>query len=98
MGHGHAHPEDSRAASVRLAWVLALTAAYMVAELVGGLLSHSLAKLDPPAWLLPMYFRPGDSLVGYIVGNSADVFTYLFGSRLPGWTLTGRHSTSIQGH
>jgi len=52
MGHGHAHPEDSRAASVRLAWVLALTAAYMVAELVGGLLSHSLALLADAGHML----------------------------------------------
>src|SRR6185369_7497794 len=52
MAHGHAHPEDSRAASVRLAWVLALTAAYMVAELVGGLLSHSLALLADAGHML----------------------------------------------
>ncbi|HEX5042096.1 MAG TPA: cation diffusion facilitator family transporter [Candidatus Polarisedimenticolaceae bacterium] len=52
MGHGHPHPEDSRAASVRLAWVLALTAAYMVVELVGGLLSHSLALLADAGHML----------------------------------------------
>ncbi|HUF76621.1 MAG TPA: cation diffusion facilitator family transporter [Longimicrobiales bacterium] len=39
--HQHGHGE----VSTRLGWVLGLTAAFMVAELVGGLLSNSLALL-----------------------------------------------------
>ena len=52
MGHGHAHADDAHAGSRRLAWVLALTAAYMVAELVGGLLSRSLALLADAGHML----------------------------------------------
>jgi cobalt-zinc-cadmium efflux system protein len=46
-GHGaHPHRAGGRAeVSARLSWVLGLTAAFMVAELVGGLLSGSLALL-----------------------------------------------------
>lgn len=49
--HGHGHDADSHLShgraevSARLSWVLGLTAAFMVAELVGGLLSGSLALL-----------------------------------------------------
>jgi cobalt-zinc-cadmium efflux system protein len=49
--HGHEHGSHPRGAperaevSTRLRWVLGLTATFMVAELVGGLLSNSLALL-----------------------------------------------------
>jgi cobalt-zinc-cadmium efflux system protein len=49
MAHGHANADDG---SRRLAWVLALTAVYMVAELVGGLLSSSLALLADAGHML----------------------------------------------
>jgi cobalt-zinc-cadmium efflux system protein len=48
----HAHADDARLASSRLTWVLCLTAAYMVAELVGGLLSGSLALLADAGHML----------------------------------------------
>lgn len=48
MSHGHAHHNCSTSKSVqtrRLAFALALAVAYMVAEVIGGLLSNSLALL-----------------------------------------------------
>lgn len=46
MGHGHHHHHDKRQQSVRrLALTLALTSSYMVAEVVGGIMSGSLALL-----------------------------------------------------
>lgn len=46
MSHDHGHRHDSRAGSRRrLAWTLALAAGYTVAEIVGGLLTNSLALL-----------------------------------------------------
>jgi len=50
-GHGHHHHHGDGNAS-RLAVVLALTALYMVAEVVGGLLSHSLALLADAGHML----------------------------------------------
>lgn len=56
--HGHTHDPNPHAPrgrgelSVRLKWVLALTATFMVAELVGGLLSHSLALLADAGHML----------------------------------------------
>ena len=61
MGHGHAHegsvhphgPGTTRTGSrSRLAIVLALVATYMVAEVVGGLLSNSLALLADAGHML----------------------------------------------
>lgn len=64
MGHGHAHegsghPHDSHGPATtrtgsrrRLAIVLALVASYMVAEVVGGLLSNSLALLADAGHML----------------------------------------------
>ncbi len=55
-GHGHSHaPARGEAAARnrrRLTWVLALAAAYMVAELVGGLLANSLALLADAGHML----------------------------------------------
>jgi cobalt-zinc-cadmium efflux system protein len=54
-GHGHALPKSGSAAGrhkSRLAWALALTATYMVAEVVGGLLTGSLALLADAAHML----------------------------------------------
>jgi cobalt-zinc-cadmium efflux system protein len=54
MAHAHAEPHahGARHASRRLALVLAITAGYMVAELVGGLLSNSLALLADAGHML----------------------------------------------
>ena len=52
-GHGHHHHHgDANANAGRLAIVLVLTAIYMVAELVGGVLSHSLALLADAGHML----------------------------------------------
>jgi len=58
--HGHAHPHDHGRrepvgrgeVSTRLTWVLAITAVFMVAEAVGGVLSGSLALLADAGHML----------------------------------------------
>jgi cobalt-zinc-cadmium efflux system protein len=51
--HGNALGPSARAeVSARLVWVLALTASFMVAELIGGLLSNSLALLADAGHML----------------------------------------------
>lgn len=49
MGHGHSHHHH---ATRRLAWVLALTAGFAIIEVVGGLLSNSLALLADAGHML----------------------------------------------
>jgi len=49
--HSHAHGRGS-ADRRRLAWTLALSAVYMLAELIGGLLTHSLALLADAGHML----------------------------------------------
>jgi cobalt-zinc-cadmium efflux system protein len=44
-GAGHAHRHDGDGSGGKLVWVLAITAIFMVAEVVGGVLSNSLALL-----------------------------------------------------
>jgi len=50
--HAHAHTTDSQAAQSRLLLVLGLTAVYLVAEVVGGVLTGSLALLADSGHLL----------------------------------------------
>lgn len=50
--HGHSHGVASARNRKRLAWTLALAAVYMVAELVGGLMSNSLALLADAGHML----------------------------------------------
>ena len=52
MGHSHAHHADTADARRRLALVLVLTAAFMVAEVVGGLIAGSLALLADAGHML----------------------------------------------
>lgn len=51
-GHGHDHARSSRENARRLAWTLALQAAYLVAEAVGGWLANSLALLADAGHML----------------------------------------------
>ena len=44
-GHGHAHEHDERMSERRLIWAMALTGTFMLAEVVGGILSGSLALI-----------------------------------------------------
>lgn len=50
--HGHHHPDADGSNTRRLSVVLALTALYMVAEAVGGWLSHSLALIADAGHML----------------------------------------------
>ncbi|MFO1364838.1 MAG: cation transporter, partial [Burkholderiales bacterium] len=53
--HGHAHAHDAPAdggGERRLLWVLALTAAFMVAEAIGGWLAGSLALIADAGHML----------------------------------------------
>jgi len=56
--HGHPHHQhgdgsgDRQELGARLGWVLALTATFMVAEVAGGLISHSLALLADAGHML----------------------------------------------
>ena len=52
MGHSHAHHADTADARRRLALVLVLTAAFMVAAVVGGLIAGSLALLADAGHML----------------------------------------------
>ena len=56
MAHGHAHgagcAHDHAGDSRRLRWALALTAAFLVAEVVGGFVSNSLALLADAGHML----------------------------------------------
>lgn len=47
-GHSHSHASNHR----RLVWVIALTVVYMIAEVVGGLLTNSLALLSDAGHML----------------------------------------------
>lgn len=51
MGHGHSHTPAGKNKK-RLAIVLALTTAYLIAEVVGGLLTHSIALLADAGHML----------------------------------------------
>jgi cobalt-zinc-cadmium efflux system protein len=52
-GHGHDHASGARAgAQRRLAWTLGIVLAYMVAEVVGGILTRSLALLADAGHML----------------------------------------------
>lgn len=51
MGHGHSHTPAGKNKK-RLAIVLALTTAYLIAEVVGGLVTHSLALLADAGHML----------------------------------------------
>lgn len=50
--HGHSHAHGAARNRKRLAWTLALAATYMVAELIGGLISNSLALLADAGHML----------------------------------------------
>ncbi len=52
MPHDHAGAADRAASRSRLAWTLALVLAYMVAEIVGGIVTNSLALLADAGHML----------------------------------------------
>ena len=63
MGHDHAHDASTGDARRRLAIVLGLTATFMVAEVVGGLLAGSLALLADAGHMLSDSLSLGLALV-----------------------------------
>ncbi|RTR02930.1 cation diffusion facilitator family transporter [Halomonas nitroreducens] len=52
MGHGHGHHHHPGDSQRRLAWAILLTGGFMVAEVVGGILSGSLALLADAGHML----------------------------------------------
>ncbi|MFI5280429.1 MAG: cation diffusion facilitator family transporter [Gemmatimonadales bacterium] len=70
--HAHAHGLDHGATARALAWALAITTAFMVVEVVGGFLSHSLALLADAAHMLLDVGALGLSLfAAWIAGKPA---------------------------
>ncbi len=63
MGHGHSHTPASKNKK-RLVIVLALTTTYLIAEVVGGLLTHSLALLADAGHMLTDVAGLGLALMG----------------------------------
>ncbi len=50
--HGHDHDHAAHASQSRIAWACALTASFMIAEIIGGVISGSLALLADAAHML----------------------------------------------
>ena len=50
--HGHAHAHDEGISERRLIWAMALTGGFMLAEVVGGILSGSLALIADAGHML----------------------------------------------
>ena len=73
MGHQHHHHQASTSDAVgnrrRLAMALVLTAAYMVAEIVGGLAANSLALLADAGHMFSDAAALGLSLVAVILAQ-----------------------------
>ncbi len=68
--HGHGHHHGHGAANVRrLSFVLALTAAYMFAEVVGGYFTHSLALLADAGHMLSDVAALGLSVFAIWIGR-----------------------------
>lgn len=72
MGHQHHHHttrEEAAGNRRRLAWALALTATYMVAEIVGGLAANSLALLADAGHMFSDAAALGLSLVAVVLAQ-----------------------------
>ena len=72
MGHQHHHhssPEETRGNRRRLALALALTATYMLAEIIGGLAANSLALLADAGHMFSDAAALGLSLVAVMLAQ-----------------------------
>jgi cobalt-zinc-cadmium efflux system protein len=70
--HGHSHGPDHGATARALSWALGITALFMVVEVVGGLMAHSLALLADAAHMLLDVGALGLSLfAAWIAGKPA---------------------------
>ena len=80
-GHGHAHESaESRARNARrLAWVLVLAAAYMVAEVVGAALTNSLALLADAGHMLSDSGALALSLFAVWIAQRPPTLTHTYG-------------------
>ncbi len=75
MSHDHAHGSNSR----RLAWTLVLVLAYMVAEVVGGLLANSLALLADAGHMLSDAASLGLALAAMWIARRPRTASHTFG-------------------
>lgn len=78
-GHGHSHSHSADANSRRLALVLVLVLGYMVAEVVGGLLTNSLALLADAGHMLSDAGALGLSLFALWIGRRPPTSTHTYG-------------------
>jgi cobalt-zinc-cadmium efflux system protein len=82
VGHGHAHHHDHGAGdanSRRLTITLALVAGYMVAQVVGGLMSNSLALLADAGHMLSDAGAIALSLLAMRIARRPPSWTHTFG-------------------
>ena len=78
-GHGHGHAHGRSANSRRLALVLALVLVYMVAEVVGGLLTNSLSLLADAGHMLSDAGSLALSLFAIWIAQRPPTSTHTFG-------------------
>ena len=82
MGHHHGHHHQGPGTGARrLAWVLALTAGFTVVEVVGGLLTGSLALLADAGHMLSDAASLGLALLAAWLGGRAATSQQTFGYR-----------------
>ena len=68
LGHNHGHGQAYKTVTVRrLCWSLAITTAAMVIELVGGLLTGSVALLSDAGHMLTHAFALGIAIAGILI-------------------------------
>ena len=79
MAHGHPHPHDHAATRRSLALALALTATFTVVEVVGGLLTGSLALLADAGHMLADDFSLGIALFAGWLARRPATATRTFG-------------------
>jgi cobalt-zinc-cadmium efflux system protein len=77
--HGHAHAHDDGANARRLLVVVVLTALYMVAEFIGGWLSHSLALIADAGHMLADVAALGLSLFAVWISRRPPTPTRSYG-------------------
>ena len=71
MGHNHSHAVQVGGNEKRLLWALALTSSFMVVEIVGGILTNSLALLSDAAHMFTDVTALAISLAAVRIGKRA---------------------------
>lgn len=77
-GHDHSHAHD-HGGETRLAWVLIITAAYMVVEIIGGLLFNSLALLADAGHMLSDVMAQALAYAAIRIGQRSPTDRHTFG-------------------